>query len=66
MRNPITIIALLFIGGLIVITSSNSSIAGDKKIGVIVVDLQGDFTTFKKASLAVAGTDESSRHHHRQ
>ena len=32
---------------------------GDQKIGVIVVDLQGDFTTFKNGSLAVAGTDEA-------
>jgi len=32
---------------------------GDQKIGVIVVDLQGDFTTYKNGSLAVAGTDEA-------
>ncbi|OQY45958.1 MAG: amidase [Desulfobacteraceae bacterium 4572_87] len=29
------------------------------KIGVIVVDMQGDFTTLKKGSLAVKGTDEA-------
>ncbi len=29
------------------------------KIGVIVVDVQGDFTKFKKGSLAVEGTDEA-------
>src|SRR3972149_8814370 len=29
------------------------------KIGVIVVDVQGDFTKFKNGSLAVEGTDES-------
>ncbi|MBM4340928.1 MAG: isochorismatase family protein [Deltaproteobacteria bacterium] len=29
------------------------------KIGVIVVDVQGDFTTFKNGSLAVEGTDEA-------
>ena len=29
------------------------------KIGVIVVDMQGDFTTLKKGSLAVNGTDEA-------
>jgi nicotinamidase/pyrazinamidase len=28
------------------------------KTGIIVVDLQGDFTRFKKGSLAVEGTDE--------
>jgi nicotinamidase/pyrazinamidase len=30
-----------------------------EKIGVIVVDLQGDFTTLKKGSLAVNGTDQA-------
>jgi len=29
------------------------------KTGVIVVDVQGDFTTFKKGSLAVGGTDKT-------
>ena len=34
--------------------------AGKKeRIGVVVVDVQGDFTQFKKGSLAVAGTDEA-------
>ena len=32
---------------------------GESKIGVIVVDLQGDFTTYKNGSLAVEGTDET-------
>ena len=32
---------------------------GESKIGVIVVDLQGDFTTYKNGSLAVEGTDEA-------
>ena len=31
--------------------------AESAKIGAIVVDMQGDFTTMKKGSLAVAGTD---------
>jgi nicotinamidase/pyrazinamidase len=30
-----------------------------EKIGVIVVDVQGDFTEFKQGSLAVEGTDEA-------
>ena len=30
-----------------------------QKIGVIVVDLQGDFTTWQKGSLAVEGADEA-------
>ena len=29
------------------------------KMGIIVVDLQGDFTKFKNGSLAVEGTDEA-------
>jgi nicotinamidase/pyrazinamidase len=41
------------------LSDTTSAIAGDKKMGVIVVDLQGDFTTFKNGSLAVAGTDEA-------
>lgn len=40
--------------------SVNAPIAfGDQKIGVIVVDVQGDFTTYKNGSLAVGGTDEA-------
>jgi nicotinamidase/pyrazinamidase len=31
----------------------------EEKIGVIVVDVQGDFTKFKNGSLAVEGTDEA-------
>lgn len=31
----------------------------ERKLGVIVVDLQGDFTTLKKGSLAVEGTDQA-------
>jgi nicotinamidase/pyrazinamidase len=33
--------------------------AASGKIGVIVVDVQGDFTTWKKGSLAVEGADEA-------
>ena len=32
---------------------------GEQIIGVIVVDLQGDFTTYKNGSLAVEGTDKA-------
>lgn len=32
------------------------------KIGVIVVDVQGDFTEWKKGSLAVSGTDQTYVH----
>ena len=33
-------------------------VLGQQTTGVIVVDMQGDFTTYKNGSLAVAGTDE--------
>jgi nicotinamidase/pyrazinamidase len=33
--------------------------AAGSKVGVIVVDLQGDFTTLKQGSLAVNGTDKA-------
>lgn len=41
---------IMLIGGLAMAT---------EKIGVIVVDVQGDFTKFKNGSLAVEGTDEA-------
>jgi len=34
-------------------------VIGQSDTGVIVVDLQGDFTTYKNGSLAVAGTDKA-------
>jgi nicotinamidase/pyrazinamidase len=37
---------------------ATTALAGGK-IGVIVADVQGDFTTWKKGSLAVNGTDEA-------
>ena len=36
-----------------------SSASTAEKIGVIVVDMQGDFTTYKNGSLAVDGTDQA-------
>jgi nicotinamidase/pyrazinamidase len=42
----------LFFGGM-------AMTEGAEKIGVVVVDVQGDFTKFKKGSLAVEGTDEA-------
>ena len=35
------------------------AVMGQQKTGVIVVDVQGDFTTYKNGSLAVAGTDKA-------
>ena len=34
-------------------------VLGQQTTGVILVDLQGDFTTYKNGSLAVAGTDKA-------
>jgi len=34
-------------------------VLGQQTTGVIVVDMQGDFTTYKNGSLAVEGTDEA-------
>ncbi len=39
--------------------ASLSTVFAGEKTGVIVVDLQGDFTTWKKGSLAVTGADEA-------
>jgi nicotinamidase/pyrazinamidase len=49
---------ILMLGLVYLIVSGPPASAG-AKIGVIVVDLQGDFTTLKKGSLAVDGTDQS-------
>src|SRR5512146_939682 len=35
------------------------AVAKETTMGVIVVDVQGDFTKFKNGSLAVEGTDEA-------
>ncbi|WP_084218930.1 isochorismatase family protein [Syntrophorhabdus aromaticivorans] len=35
------------------------TVIAQEKIGVIVVDVQGDFTTWKKGALAVPGTDQA-------
>ena len=35
------------------------SVSAQQNVGVIVVDLQGDFTTLKNGSLAVNGTDQA-------
>jgi len=36
-----------------------TQVTSGEKIGVIVVDLQGDFTTWQKGTLAAEGTDEA-------
>jgi nicotinamidase/pyrazinamidase len=48
----------ILVGGLYMATFANTASAGSK-IGVIVVDIQGDFTTYMNGSLAVDGTDQA-------
>ena len=40
-------------------TAPPSAATSGEKIGVIVTDIQGDFTTWKKGTLAIEGTDEA-------
>jgi nicotinamidase/pyrazinamidase len=43
----------------VVVWGGTAMVREEEKIGVIVVDIQGDFTKFKNGSLAVEGTDEA-------
>jgi nicotinamidase/pyrazinamidase len=45
--------------GMVYIAVAVPTASAGGKIGVIVVDLQGDFTKLKKGSLAVEGTDQA-------
>jgi nicotinamidase/pyrazinamidase len=58
MRGSSFVIFVIIMGTIFFLINA-PMVFGDQKIGVIVVDLQGDFTTFKNGSLAVAGTDEA-------
>ena len=58
MRGSIFVIFFIIMGTILFLMNT-PMVFGEQKIGVIVVDLQGDFTTFKNGSLAVAGTDEA-------
>jgi len=51
-------ICLLLSFGAVYLGFGSSMASAISKVGVIVVDLQGDFTTFKNGSLAVGGTDQ--------
>lgn len=57
MRAILIFTLAVVVGGLFIVTFATSANAGEK-IGVIVVDMQGDFTTWKNGSLAVNGTDQ--------
>ena len=50
---------LFFLFGNLMMLAQTAPVSAEDKTGVIVVDLQGDFTTYKKGSLAVEGTDEA-------
>jgi nicotinamidase/pyrazinamidase len=59
MRNVCLISMVMAFGMIYLAVAVSPTTAAGAKTGVIVVDLQGDFTTLKKGSLAVAGTDQS-------
>lgn len=58
MRGSIIILSVIILGTVYFLMST-PMVFGEQKVGVIVVDLQGDFTTYKNGSLAVEGTDEA-------
>ncbi|WP_300460176.1 bifunctional nicotinamidase/pyrazinamidase [Desulfobacula sp.] len=58
MKHIILIIAAVFFGGGFLAFHATPSVAGETT-GVIVVDMQGDFTTWKNGSLAVNGSDKA-------
>ncbi|MEE9421059.1 MAG: hypothetical protein V3W43_16405, partial [Desulfatiglandaceae bacterium] len=58
MKHIIIIFMTIILGGIFFASHSTMALA-QGKTGVIVVDVQGDFTTWKKGSLAVSGTDRS-------
>jgi nicotinamidase/pyrazinamidase len=55
--------SILIIVAIVMVTlyyfSDASAAFGQQKTGVLVVDVQGDFTTYKSGSLAVDGTDKA-------
>ena len=58
MKHITFIIVAMFFCGVFLASHATMAIAGGK-IGVIVVDVQGDFTTLKNGSLACGGTDKA-------
>ena len=58
MKHITLIIVAMFFCGVFLASHATMAIAGGK-IGVIVVDVQGDFTTLKNGSLACGGTDKA-------
>jgi nicotinamidase/pyrazinamidase len=58
MKHSILLMAALFSFGVFILSYTTMAVAGEKT-GVIVVDLQGDFTTWKNGSLACNETDKA-------
>ncbi len=58
MKGFYLIIVMLFVSA-IFITVNSPAVYSQQTKGVIVVDMQGDFTTYKSGSLAVDGTDKT-------
>ncbi len=58
MKEFFIIFITVLVGGMFFLSFTDPAHAADK-IGVIVVDMQGDFTTWKNGSLAVEGTDQA-------
>ena len=58
MKHIILIIITTMLAGLFLASHASMALA-QGKTAVIVVDVQGDFTMWKKGSLAVSGTDRS-------
>jgi len=58
-NNLLIVLSLLVISLTFLIFVPAAISIAEGKIGVIVVDVQGDFTTWKKGSLAVNGTDKA-------
>ena len=57
MKIIMALIAMIGVG--MYLSSPTGLVFAEEKIGVIVVDVQGDFTQWKKGSLAVSGTDKA-------
>lgn len=58
MKRSLFLITAIVAAATLLLTGSPLVFA-QKDVGVIVVDVQGDFTTLKKGSLAVKGTDKA-------
>lgn len=58
MKGFYVIIVVLFVSTIFMLAHA-PAVFSQQTTGVIVVDMQGDFTTYKSGSLAVAGTDKA-------